>query len=247
MSSCHATFPPNRWPDLLPSSELTLNHLRPWALYPTLSAWHGLHSPPFNFAAHPIHPPGQLVIAHDSPQQRKSWARHGTRVFFISHRQLYTTDVSMSSSLFPPPPIACVKPSPTSLTRYYSLSRILAFYPLFPIPPNSSIAHSFSLPSPLAPTAATAVASPTCRFTATPPYPPLRRVPLPRVPALITALPNYSSATPPQSLFTALGHLDVVRKNLRSSKVAPFQPSLALASLFVHPPHPSGTPWTPPP
>jgi len=36
---------------------------------------------------------------------------------------------------------------------------------------------------------------------------------------------------PPQSLFTALGHLDVVRKNLRSSKTPPFQPSLALASL----------------
>ena len=30
---------------------------------------------------------------------------------------------------------------------------------------------------------------------------------------------------PPQSLFTALGHLDVVRKNLRSSKTPPFQPS----------------------
>jgi hypothetical protein len=36
---------------------------------------------------------------------------------------------------------------------------------------------------------------------------------------------------PPQSLFTALGHLDLVRKNLRSTKTPPFQPSLDLASL----------------
>ncbi len=42
-SSCHATLPSNRWPDLLPQSELTLNHLLSWTPNPTLSAWHGLH------------------------------------------------------------------------------------------------------------------------------------------------------------------------------------------------------------
>ncbi len=36
---------------------------------------------------------------------------------------------------------------------------------------------------------------------------------------------------PPQSLFTALGHLHVVRQNLRSSKTPPLSPSLPLASL----------------
>jgi hypothetical protein len=36
---------------------------------------------------------------------------------------------------------------------------------------------------------------------------------------------------PPQSFSTALGHLDLVRKNLRSTKTPPFQPSLALASF----------------
>jgi hypothetical protein len=29
---------------LLPQAELTLNHLRPWSLNPSLSAYHGLHS-----------------------------------------------------------------------------------------------------------------------------------------------------------------------------------------------------------
>jgi hypothetical protein len=36
---------------------------------------------------------------------------------------------------------------------------------------------------------------------------------------------------PPQSLSIALGHLDLVRKNLRSTKPPPYQPALALASL----------------
>jgi hypothetical protein len=36
---------------------------------------------------------------------------------------------------------------------------------------------------------------------------------------------------PPQSLSIALGHLDLVRKNLCSTKTPPYQPSLALAAL----------------
>ena len=68
LSAAHITFPPNRWSDLLPITELTLNHLRPFFTpNPSLSAWHGLHGSPVDFAAHPIHPPGQLVVVHDSP------------------------------------------------------------------------------------------------------------------------------------------------------------------------------------
>ena len=83
LSSAHITFPPNRWSDLLPVSELTLNHLRPSALDPSLSAWHGLHGSPVDFAAHPLHPPGQLVVVHNSPLKRKSWDHHGVRAFYI--------------------------------------------------------------------------------------------------------------------------------------------------------------------
>jgi hypothetical protein len=65
ISSFHVTFPPNRWPDLLPQSELTLNTLCPWSVNPDLSAYHGLHCLPFDFSAHhPSHPPDQLVNAH---------------------------------------------------------------------------------------------------------------------------------------------------------------------------------------
>jgi hypothetical protein len=58
--------------------------MRHSALDPSLSAWHGLHGSPVDFSAHPIHPPGQLVVVHDSPLKRQSWAHHGVRAFYIS-------------------------------------------------------------------------------------------------------------------------------------------------------------------
>ena len=62
LTACHVSFPSNRWPDLLPHIELTLNTVRTWIPNPSLSAWHGLHSTPFDFAAHPIHPPVSLLL-----------------------------------------------------------------------------------------------------------------------------------------------------------------------------------------
>ena len=84
LSAAHISFPPNRWPALLPLTELTLNHLRSFAPDPSISAWHGFHGQPLDFAAHPIHPAGQLVVSHDPPLQRASWAKHGTRGFYLS-------------------------------------------------------------------------------------------------------------------------------------------------------------------
>jgi hypothetical protein len=49
----------------------------------SISAWHGIQGQPMDFAAHPIHPAGQLVVTHDPPQQRASWAKHGTRGFYL--------------------------------------------------------------------------------------------------------------------------------------------------------------------
>jgi hypothetical protein len=36
-----------------------------------------------HLAAQPIHPPGQLVVIHDAPLKRASWARHGVRGFYL--------------------------------------------------------------------------------------------------------------------------------------------------------------------
>jgi hypothetical protein len=58
--------------------------MRSFAPDQSISAWHGIQVQPLDFAAHPIHPAGQLVVAHDPPQQRASWAKHGTRGFYLS-------------------------------------------------------------------------------------------------------------------------------------------------------------------
>jgi hypothetical protein len=115
LSSAHISFPPNRWSSLLPMATLTLNHFRHFALDKSISAWHGIYGQPLDFAVHPIHPPGQLVVAHDHPHVRASWARHGTRGFYLapalnhyrSHR-IFTphsgaTRVSNQLDFFPDP------------------------------------------------------------------------------------------------------------------------------------------------
>jgi hypothetical protein len=89
LASAHVTFPPNRWPDLLPATELTLNHLRRFSPDPSESAWHGIQGAPDDFAAHPTHPPGQLFVVHDSPIKRKSWDQHGTHAFYLSPSLLH--------------------------------------------------------------------------------------------------------------------------------------------------------------
>jgi hypothetical protein len=83
IAALHTHFPLDLWDLLLPHAELTLNHLRPWHLDPTISAYAGLRGLPIDFAAHPLHPPGQLVVAHDSPDSRPSWAPHGQRGFYL--------------------------------------------------------------------------------------------------------------------------------------------------------------------
>ena len=74
LSSIHITFPLDLWRSLLLQAKLTLNLLRPWHPSPTLSAWHGLNAEAFDLARHPIHPPGQLAVCHDTPEYRPSWA-----------------------------------------------------------------------------------------------------------------------------------------------------------------------------
>ena len=83
LSATHIHFPLDLWDLLLPQAELTLNLLRPWSPHPTYSAWHGLHDTPFDHRDTPLHPPGQLVVCHDSPLNRLTWAPHGQRGYHL--------------------------------------------------------------------------------------------------------------------------------------------------------------------
>jgi hypothetical protein len=56
--------------------------MRPWRPVPSLSAWSGHHLP-YDFSAHPIHPPGQLCLALNGPDHRLSWDSLGDRAYCL--------------------------------------------------------------------------------------------------------------------------------------------------------------------
>ena len=133
LSSTHVSFPPTQWHLLIPIAELTLNHFRHFLLDSSVSAWHGLHRAPFDFSACPIHPPGQLVVVHDSAEKRASWAKHGKRAFYVgparTHYRCHTVFVPLTSRIrvsdtldhypdplfpFQGPPNGIPPPDPTS-------------------------------------------------------------------------------------------------------------------------------------
>jgi hypothetical protein len=91
-----------------------LNHMRGFSLYPTTSAWHGLHGLPLDFSVSPIQPPGQLVVVHNSPIKRTSWAHHGKRDFYLGPSLSHYHCHSVLSS--PPLPLASPIPWTTSPT-----------------------------------------------------------------------------------------------------------------------------------
>ncbi len=82
-ASTHPDFSAGLWDHLLPHAKLTLNIMRPWRPDPSLSAWSGLHHLPYDFSAHPIHPPGQLCLAFNGPDHRLSWDPHGDRAYYL--------------------------------------------------------------------------------------------------------------------------------------------------------------------
>ena len=84
LSGVHTHFPLDLWDLLLDYASMTLNHLLPYKYDVTISAYHGIHGSPVDFHAHPIHPPGQLVVIHERSQDRLSWAQHGLRGYYIS-------------------------------------------------------------------------------------------------------------------------------------------------------------------
>jgi hypothetical protein len=75
LSSVDPSFPMHLWDRLLPQAEITLNLLWTSRLHPQLSAaahYHGLVD--YNKTA--FAPPGCLIIAHDKPGKRRTWAPH---------------------------------------------------------------------------------------------------------------------------------------------------------------------------
>jgi hypothetical protein len=81
LAGTHPSFPINFWHELIPQAELTLNMMRSYADQPTISAYHGIHRRPFDFASHPMAPYGTLVVIHNSI--RETWDNFGLVGFYL--------------------------------------------------------------------------------------------------------------------------------------------------------------------
>ena len=101
LSTTDTSFPLYIWDEILPQCELTLNHLQPFSLNPSISAYEGLHRAPFDFSSHPIAPCGTRVLVYESPSTRKTWAPHGVKGYYLgpslSHHRVFRTWISSTN------------------------------------------------------------------------------------------------------------------------------------------------------
>jgi hypothetical protein len=76
LCSTDKSFPMHLWDRILPQAVITLNMLRTSIINPKLSAaTHNFGQYDFNRA--PLAPPGTRIIAHETPDRRRTWAPHG--------------------------------------------------------------------------------------------------------------------------------------------------------------------------
>ena len=83
LATADPAFPLALWDELLQQVEITINLLRPASSNPDMSAYEAFHGRTYDFVAHPIVPCGTALIIHDAPQNRASWAPHGTAGFYL--------------------------------------------------------------------------------------------------------------------------------------------------------------------
>jgi hypothetical protein len=70
------------WDKTLPQAEMTVNFLRGSRINPRLSAWEQIHGR-YNFNKMPIAPVGIKVLAHEKPDNRKTWAPPAFEAWYI--------------------------------------------------------------------------------------------------------------------------------------------------------------------
>jgi hypothetical protein len=82
LCSTDKSFPMHLWDRLLPNAVITLSMLRTSRIYPKLSAARHLFGQ-YDFNRSPMAPPGTRIIAHETPNQRRTWAPHGQYGWYL--------------------------------------------------------------------------------------------------------------------------------------------------------------------
>jgi hypothetical protein len=91
------SFPMHLWDRLLPQSVIILNILRTSRINPKLSASTHIFGQ-YDFNRAPMAPPGTIIIAHETPNRRSTWAPHGQDGWYLGpaleHYRCYTVYIT---------------------------------------------------------------------------------------------------------------------------------------------------------
>jgi hypothetical protein len=86
-------FPMHLWDISLPQAVITLNMLRTSRINPKLSVATHIYGQ-YDFNRAPMAPPGTIIIAHETPSRRRTWAPNGQDGWYIGpaleHYRCYT-------------------------------------------------------------------------------------------------------------------------------------------------------------
>mmetsp|Transcript_27774 Transcript_27774/g.57545 ORF Transcript_27774/g.57545 Transcript_27774/m.57545 type:complete len:567 (-) Transcript_27774:1911-3611(-) len=82
LSGADPEFPTNCWDLLIPQANISLNLLRASRIQPKLSAYALVHGS-FDYNQIPLAPPGCKIAIHDRAGERRTWAEHASRGFYI--------------------------------------------------------------------------------------------------------------------------------------------------------------------
>jgi hypothetical protein len=99
LCSTDKSFPMHLWDRLLPQAVITLNILRTSRVNPKLSAATQIYGQ-YYFKRAPMAPPGTRIIAHETPNIRRTWDPHGQDGWYIGpaleHYRWYTIYITKS-------------------------------------------------------------------------------------------------------------------------------------------------------
>jgi hypothetical protein len=91
------SFPMHMWDRLLPQAVITSNMLRTSRINPKLSASTHIDGQ-YDFNRAPMAPPGTIIIAHETPSRRRTWAIDDQAGWYIGpaleHYRCYTVYIN---------------------------------------------------------------------------------------------------------------------------------------------------------
>jgi hypothetical protein len=102
------------WDNILPQAVIKLNMLRISRIHVNLSAAPQIFGQ-YDFNRAPMAPPGTIIIAHETPGRRRTWAPHGQDGWYIGpaleHYRCYAVSITKNkikqnsgNIRIPPPP-----------------------------------------------------------------------------------------------------------------------------------------------